>query len=160
MNCSSTVGNKITGKKEKRDMNVKCKLITNNHTEQTKHKCTQQHGTYCTVTKTTRANFRRSSRRFMSSCLNHRLLVTDSCAGFTLISYWSRLKHVLRRVLEFHFVSVGWRGVLQAAAEQASCSDVPTLRHSAIYDQYSTGFFTPSSLTTWIIFKCSVRTAQ
>jgi hypothetical protein len=56
-------------------MKAKCKLIINNHTEQTKRKRTQQHGKYCTITKTTRANIRRSSRRFMSSCLNHRLLV-------------------------------------------------------------------------------------
>jgi hypothetical protein len=94
MNYLSTIGNKNTGKKAKRQMKAKCKLVINNRTEQMKHKCTQQHGEYCTITNTTRAKFRCSSRRFMSSCLNHRLLVTDVLCrvyvDFILISIKTR----------------------------------------------------------------------
>jgi len=49
MNYLSTIEIENTGKKAKRQMKAKCKLIINKHTAQAKHKCTPQHAECCTV---------------------------------------------------------------------------------------------------------------
>lgn len=133
MNYLSTIGNKNTGKKAKREMKAKRKLIINNHTDKTKHKRTQQHGAYCTITQTTTAKFRRSSRRFMSSCLNHRLLVTNVLCrvyvDFILISIKTRSSASFR--ISFRFCRLRWSTTGCSTADfMFGCSDVRMFSHS------------------------------
>ena len=134
MNYLSSIGNKNTGKKARREIKAKCKLIINNHTEQTKHKYTQQHGECCTITQTTRAKFQRSSRRFMSSCLNQRLLVTDVLcrlySGFILISIRTRSSASFR--ISFRFCRLRWSATgyrLQQSRLDVRMFYTPTQRH-------------------------------